>query len=111
MISNKLSRRGFFGALGGAVVGAMVAAGVRRVAPLVASVPEEVARATITVVNPAYLAAPYEIAFVTSDPTWARPILWDRKVAPPADMRHYAFPPRLDAAGQYVPPTIEIHPA
>ena len=88
MISNKLSRRGFFDALGGAVVGAMLAAGVRRV---VAAVEGAVAPqlAGLVVPNPAYAAAPYEAAFLVADGTlapWgARPPRFDaemRQVAP-----------------------------
>lgn len=110
VIKSKLNRRGFFGAVGGAVVGAMLAAGVRRVAPLVAA-PEEVATVVTTIVNPEYLAAPYEIAFLVSDTNWARPVVWDRKIVPPPEMRQYTFPPRLTADGKFVPPTIEIqHP-
>lgn len=110
---SKLNRRGFFGAIGGAVVGAMVAAGVRRVAPLSVADLDRIADELLGMVvpNPEYLAAPYEIAFVVSDTNWARPIVWDRKVAPPADMRRYAFPPRLSADNKLVPPTIEIYPS
>lgn len=105
---SKLNRRGFFGAIGGAVVGAMLAVRVR---PIVAAVEEAAAVGPQVVVNPEYLAAPYEIAFVVSDTNWARPIVWDRKVAPPADMRRYAFPPRLSADNKLVPPTLEIYPS
>lgn len=83
MISNKLSRRGFFGALGGAVVGAMLAVRVR---PVVAAVE---GAAGLVVPNPAYAAAPYEAAFLVADGTlapWgARPPRFDaemRQVAP-----------------------------
>ena len=61
MISNKLSRRGFFGALGGAVVGAMLA---MRVRPVVAAVEGAVG---LVVPNPAYAAAPYEAAFLVAN--------------------------------------------
>ena len=66
---SKLNRRGFFGALGGAVVGAMVAAGVRRVAPLSVADLDRIADELrgMVVPNPAYVAAPYEAAFVVAD--------------------------------------------
>lgn len=105
---SKLNRRGFFGAIGGAVVGAMLAVRVR---PIVAAVEEVAGAEPQVVVNPEYLAAPYEIAFVVSDTNWERPIVWDRRMEPPADMRRYAFPPRLTADNKLVPPTIEIYPS
>ena len=83
-----ISRRGFFGAVGGAVVGAMLALKVR---PIVAAV-EEVAgdaMAGLVVPNPAYVAAPYEAAFLVADgalaPWGGRPPRFDaemRQVAP-----------------------------
>lgn len=75
---SKLNRRGFFGAIGGAVVGAMVAAGVRRVAPLSVADLDRIADALrgMVVPNPAYVAAPYEAAFLVADGRWRRGAAW-----------------------------------
>lgn len=87
VIKSKLNRRGFFGAVGGAVVGAMLALKVR---PIVAAVEGACdAMAGLVVPNPAYVAAPYEAAFLVADgalaPWGGRPPRFDaemRQVAP-----------------------------
>jgi len=88
MLKPKLSRRGFLGAVGGAVVGAMLALKVR---PVVAAVEGGAgdAMAGLVVPNPAYVAAPYEAAFLVADgalaPWGSRPPRFDaemRQVAP-----------------------------
>lgn len=88
MLKPKLNRRGFFGAVGGAVVGAMLAVRVR---PVVAAVEGGAgdAVAGLVVPNPAYVAAPYEMAFLVVDglvaPWGVRPPRFDaemRQVAP-----------------------------
>ena len=89
VIKSKLSRRGFLGAVGGAVVGAMLALKVR---PVVAAVEGACdALAGLVVPNPAYVAAPYEAAFLVADGTLAS---WG------------ARPPRFDAEMRQVAPQL-----